>query len=283
MREAPNQPPADRLTEYLRDRRAAPGPRQLRAGAAGRGARRGSAARPAPGSAPWSRAGRRCTSTASSEYAVPPLGLPDRGSRSGPGGAGPVRVGRALRRARGRGQSGLPADCRQRRPRWPRSALCSTVCRSRSSWPRRESGSCRPRRSWPRFGQRLDTLSPVHATCPTRQQTLRGAIAWSYDLLDERPGGSSPASPSSSAGPIWTRPESRLRRGRTRRPRRTGGPGRSEPDPAGRDRGRAALLDAARHPRVRPRAARGTARSRTQWPSATPPSTAIWPRPRLRA
>jgi predicted ATPase/class 3 adenylate cyclase len=37
-----------------------------------------------------------------------------------------------------------------------------------------------------RLGDRLDLLSGGGSDRPERQQTLRGAIAWSYDLLDER-------------------------------------------------------------------------------------------------
>lgn len=37
-----------------------------------------------------------------------------------------------------------------------------------------------------RLGRRLDLLSGGGGDRPLRQQTLRGAIAWSYDLLDER-------------------------------------------------------------------------------------------------
>ena len=36
-----------------------------------------------------------------------------------------------------------------------------------------------------RLGSRLDLLSHGSQNLPTRQQTLRSAIDWSYDLLDE--------------------------------------------------------------------------------------------------
>ena len=39
-------------------------------------------------------------------------------------------------------------------------------------------------RSLQRLERRLELLSAARATCPARQRTLRGAIAWSHDLLD---------------------------------------------------------------------------------------------------
>ena len=42
-----------------------------------------------------------------------------------------------------------------------------------------------PQKMLERLGNRLKLLKGGRATCPTRQQTLRGAIDWSHDLLEE--------------------------------------------------------------------------------------------------
>ena len=114
-----------------------------------------------------------------------------------------------------------------------------------------------------RLEHQLSLLAAGSRDLPERQQTLRGAIAWSYDILDE----TVPAAP---------RPAVRLRRGHRARRRRGGlwpgiraGPGRRrrpllarrpEPDPDDRGHGRAALRRARHDPRVRERDA-GAARA----------------------
>ena len=70
-------------------------------------------------------------------------------------------------------------------PRSSRSAPGSTDCPSPSSSRPPESGCCRPTRSSTRLGQSLDLLDRGGRDLPVRQQTLRGAIGWSHDLLDE--------------------------------------------------------------------------------------------------
>ena len=62
----------------------------------------------------------------------------------------------------------------------------STACRWPSSWRRRASSCSRPQAMLPRLESRLALLDGGGARdLPARQQTLRGAIDWSYDLLDE--------------------------------------------------------------------------------------------------
>ena len=86
--------------------------------------------------------------------------------------------------ARSRSGRASRSPTRTRRP-WPRSAPGSTACRWPSSWPRPGSSSCRPTRSSPGSSTSSTLLAAGARDLPERQQTLRGAIAWSYDLLDD--------------------------------------------------------------------------------------------------
>ena len=62
-----------------------------------------------------------------------------------------------------------------------------------------------PRALLARLGRSLD-LAAADAGRPSRQQTLRDTIAWSYDLLDPEPGGGVPAGWACSPGAAtWTR------------------------------------------------------------------------------
>ena len=92
-------------------------------------------------------------------------------------------IDRALRAARRRGQAGLRPDARETPTPSPRSAAGSTACRWRSSWPPRGSRSCRRADLLARLERRLELLTGGARDLPERQQTLRGAIEWSYDLL----------------------------------------------------------------------------------------------------
>ena len=99
-----------------------------------------------------------------------------------------------------------------------------------------------------RLGRRLDLLTGGPRDAPERQRTLRAAIEWSHDLLDER-------ERQRVRGPRGVR--RRLdaggrRAGGGRRARRAGGAG----GPLARGARRRAVPDARHDPRVRPRAAR---------------------------
>ena len=117
---------------------------------------------------------------------MPPLALPDPGQRLPPlERARAVRGGRASSSsAPGRSGPDFALTERERRRRSPRSArrldglpLAIELAAARIEAARR------PRRCWPAWSSRLALLTGGARDLPARQQTLRGAIAWSYDLL----------------------------------------------------------------------------------------------------
>ena len=136
------------------------------------------------------------------EYPVPGLPVPP-----DPRPRGRLRTGPARRRRRrgshrprpaldlrggppvhrpGRDPSGRTSASPTRTPRpSPRSAPGSTACRWRSSWRPRASSSSVPDAILARLEHQLNLLAAGARDLPARQQTLRGAIAWSYDILDD--------------------------------------------------------------------------------------------------
>ena len=152
-----------------------------------------------------------------------------------------------------------------RRPS-PGSRPASTGCRSRSSSPPPGSSSCRPTRSSSGSSTSSASCRPGSRDLPARQQTLRGAIAWSHDLLGE-----GERRLLARLSRLRRRLRARQRRGglrpaggarRRRRPRRPDVPRRPEPRPGRGGRRRAALPDARHDPRVRRGAADRERRAR---------------------
>ena len=92
----------------------------------------------------------------------------------------------------------------------PGSACGWKGCRSRSSWRRRGCASSPPDRLLERLAGRLDLLTGGASDRDERQQTLRGAIAWSHDLL-----------PPTAADPLPAPGGLRRRRPRWRRSKRS--------------------------------------------------------------
>ena len=136
------------------------------------------------------RAGAR--RRAGAQPASPPPAHQGRGDQPRPAAArrrARARAPPARRRARHRA---VPAPRPRRRP--PRrarrsttssaSARGSTACRWRSSSPPPAPRSSTAKEILDRLTKRLDLLSSGPRDAPARQQTLRAAIAWSYDLLD---------------------------------------------------------------------------------------------------
>jgi predicted ATPase/class 3 adenylate cyclase len=183
LRETVNQSPVDRLKEYLRDRRvllvldnfeqvpeAAPFVGEiLRACPSLRIA--------VTSRAPLHVYGER-------EYQVPPLTVPALGA-----GSDPAELGRfesvALfveRAAAVKPDFTLTAA---------NAAIVAEICTRLDGLPLAiELVAARikllpPQALLARIGKRLDLLDVAARDLPARQQTLRGAIAWSYDLLDE--------------------------------------------------------------------------------------------------
>jgi predicted ATPase/class 3 adenylate cyclase len=184
MREAVNQPSLARLTEYLRDRRlllVLDNFEQVQEAAA----LVGELLRSSPGLRALVTSRSPLHIYGEQEYAVPPLGLPVVGADSDP-----VELARYesvalfLERAAAVNPGfGLTAA---------NAAIVAEICALLDGLPLAiELAAARTRLLPPqallaRLGQRLDTLSSGSRDLPERQQTLRGAIAWSYDLLDEK-------------------------------------------------------------------------------------------------
>ena len=117
-------------------------------------------------------------------YPVPPLALPGPPPPRAGGAPRAVRGGAPVRRARPRRAAGLRPHGRDARRPWRRSAAGWTGCPWPSSWPPRGRRLLPPRALLARLERRLPLLTGGARDAPARQQTLRAAIAWSYDLLD---------------------------------------------------------------------------------------------------
>ena len=119
------------------------------------------------------------------ELPVPPLQVPrEAGSVEQVAACGAPRLFSSTRDWPGRAS-------RSPRPMPPTSRPSAggwTGCRWPSSWPHHESGCCPRGPCWPGWAAASTWLLPnigPDIGPPSRQQTLRATIAWSYDLLTE--------------------------------------------------------------------------------------------------
>ena len=138
-----------------------------------------SAVRGAPS---WRPAASHCGQMASGQHRLPPLGCPANGRQPHRRRAAALRGGAAVHRARARRPTILRADRRDARGADARSAVASTACRWRSSWPRPGSPSLGSRTCGP-AGRPFRLLARGRRTALPRHQTLRATMDWSYDLL----------------------------------------------------------------------------------------------------
>ena len=160
---------------------------QLRAGARRRRRSSPSCSRPRRGLKVLVTSQARAALCGEHEYPVPPLALPGPDATCRRSSAlAAVRGGRAVRRAGAGGRARLRAHRRER-------AAVAEICRRLDGLPlaielaaAARQAARRPQAMLARLEQPASTLLTGGARdLPERQQTLRGAIDWSYDLLDE--------------------------------------------------------------------------------------------------
>ena len=182
LREAANQPPAERLAEYLRDRRlllVLDNFEQVLPAAA------------LVGDLLRASAGLRVLASSRAtmhlygehEYEVPPLGLPETGANPDP-----------AELSRYEAVSLFTQRALAVKPDFvitaANGAAVAEICSRLDGLPLAiELAAARvkllpPQALLARLGRRLDMLDAGSRDLPARQQTLRGAIAWSHDLLD---------------------------------------------------------------------------------------------------